>query len=816
MAAYTSWTVELETSGLTLNANPLFESSSTDWTGINGATVARSTTYSHQGSASLQVNGNGTTATPSARTVAGAAVTVGNTYTGSMWVYCPAGWASGANAVIDWRDSGNTTTVSSTIPAATALTAGVWTQLTVSGTCPAGAALALLRFRIVGTPSASVLYYVDEARLINPATAWLDITSYVRTIDRPVQIRYGRDDELSQISPASCTMELDNADHRWLPGNMASPLYPCVRKGTRVRVSVTANATTFRRHLGYVSDIQPDPISDTNRHQVVQLTTVDRLARLAAMPVLQSPLYQEILAQQGSGMLAYYPLTDAAGATRSEDATGRRHALVRTPGMRITSTPASSTNQGSMTYAAGDGPDYGGGTAPFWIPRADTTKRYDSGFYLLADESSNPYTLAVGETATMQGWVAPQEVFDHETDYSEVLFSLSSLSAGVGPGLDPVLQVFHTRSTDEPPDHGIKVFMQSGFWVQQFALLNVLPINQLSLVGVQVTMGSPSTVSVWINGTAYTGTMPTSAGTIPASMTFTRFTTGANAYSGSVSHVQLYKGTSYTVTMHRSQGVVGRTGLEGQVTSARILTAATYAGLTGPDLSLETGQSTMGAASWSNSTPYDVMREAETAEGGVLFARGDGVLVFHSRGHRRNDDGSITSIPKTWIGSDLLIRQDDPINDATVSRSGGSSARSVDSTSVATYGTYATSQSVAVANDSELAYRAQWFTYAYANPRVRTPQVPLDLTWRSAAERATVLGLDISSRLALTGLPATMPPEATALYVEGWTEEIGITGHRIVLNCSPVIGSVPGQSDVFWQIGHPTRGQIDSVYTVAP
>lgn len=814
MSAYTSWTVELETSGLTITPNPTFDSDASGWTAVSGPTLARTTTYAHSGSGSLAVTPPGAVANPSARSTP-VACTVGVTYTGTIWVYMPTAYATGLAAVIDWCDSSGATT-SSVTPTATAIPAATWTRLTVSATAPVGTAKVALRLRYQGTPAAIDVVYMDDARLVDPTVAWLDITQYVRTAGDRIQITYGRSDELSQISPASCTLKLDNADHRWLPGNTSSPLYPMVRKGTRVRVSVTANATTFRRHLGYISDVQPDLVADLGLDQTVSVTTVDRLGRFGAMPALQSPLYQEVLANQSSGLLAYYPITDDAAATRSEDATGQRHALLRQRGLRVSS-PPTPMSQGSLTYAAGDGPPHGGGTAPLWVPRASTTTRYESGYYLRSDDSGNPYTAATGETITLQAWVHPQEMFDHEVNYQEILVALDSPGGTGAPASDPVLILYHTRTATEPPDHGVRVFVQAYPWNQvPFDLFNVLPINQLSLVAVKLTLGSTSTVKVWINGTEYSGTMPTNVGTYPGSVSWSRLVVGANAFSGSVSHVQVYKGTSYTLAKHQSQAVVGRAGLEGQTTSARINTAATYAGLTAPELSLESGQSTMGATSWLTATPYDAMHEAEQAEGGVLYARGDGVLVFHSRGHRRNDDGAVTSIPKAWLSGDLDIRADDPINDATVSRSGGSTARSVDTASVAAYGTYATSQSIAVASDSELAYRAGWLTYAYAQPRVRAPQVSLDLTWRSAAERATVLALDISSRIALTGLPSTFPPDVSALYVEGWAEEIGVTGHRIVLNCSPVIGSTPGRSDVWWQIGDATRGKIDSVYALAP
>lgn len=816
MAAYTGWTVELETSGLTINTNPLFESGAADWTAINGATLAQSSTYSHQGTNSLRVTPNGVTGNPAARSTP-VAITVGRTYAGSMWVLCSlsTGWSFGVSAVIDWTDAGGTTT-SSTFGAVTGLSFGVWTQFTVSGTAPVGAVKAALRLRYNGTPGATVITYMDEARLTDSTVSWTDITSYIDRPNAPVRIEYGREDEYGQITPTTCTIVLSNADHRWLPGNQYSALWPCIRKGTRVRVSVTANATTFRRCLVYINDVQPSVYAEPGLDQTVTLTCVDRLAVLGRMPALRSPLYQEIRYTGGSALQAYYPLDEQAGSTQAENATATvRQGLVRQQGLRSSSTPVTDDiDQGSMAFAGGDGPVGGGGVAPRWVPRTKTgVQRYDSSYVLREVESPTqaPYSQATGETVTLQAWVQLLEAVENELSYSEIAIALDRLYSSVGPTSDQYLILSHVRGSGWPADHGLKVTYGTDTWLTtDYQVNTVMPLEQVVLIACQVTLGSPSTVKVWINGVEYSGTLPTSAGAVPASLSYERLNVGANAWSGDISHVQVYKG-AYTLASHQAQRTIGLSSLEGQLTSARVSTIAQYAGIAPGDLSIETGQSTMGPASWSTASPLDAMRAAEQAEDGILYVRGDGVLVFQSRSHRRNDDGSVTSIPKAWLSGDLQFRADDPVNDASVTRQGGTTARSMDSASIATYGTYPSSETIDVASDSEPAYRAQSRTYYYGTPRQRCPHMTLDLTWRSQAERATILGLDISSRIALTGMPSTLPPDVEAAYVEGWTEEISVTGHRITLNTSPVLGAIPGRSDTWWQIGHATRGQIDNV-----
>lgn len=67
---------------------------------------------------------------------------------------------------------------------------------------------------------------------------WTDITDYVDVVKQGVTITRGASDELSEAQPGTATLQLDNADGRFTPGNAASPYYPFVRKNAPIRISV--------------------------------------------------------------------------------------------------------------------------------------------------------------------------------------------------------------------------------------------------------------------------------------------------------------------------------------------------------------------------------------------------------------------------------------------------------------------------------------------------------------------------------------------------------------------------------------------------
>lgn len=69
---------------------------------------------------------------------------------------------------------------------------------------------------------------------------WTDVTErcFKDASPSPISIDRGRQDEMSQVQPGSCSIQFDNPDGALTPGNAASPYHPYVRLGTPLRVTV--------------------------------------------------------------------------------------------------------------------------------------------------------------------------------------------------------------------------------------------------------------------------------------------------------------------------------------------------------------------------------------------------------------------------------------------------------------------------------------------------------------------------------------------------------------------------------------------------
>jgi hypothetical protein len=144
----------------TLNVNPTFETSTTDWTPVS-ATLTRSNTQAKYGSWSgLLTSTAGASPRAEATKVA---VTTGQSYRASGWLYAPAPIPSGTGININWYDASQaylTTSTNSITPAS-----GAWFFMDANFTAPASAAYGGVHYVIGGTPGAGVLLYGDDIRM---------------------------------------------------------------------------------------------------------------------------------------------------------------------------------------------------------------------------------------------------------------------------------------------------------------------------------------------------------------------------------------------------------------------------------------------------------------------------------------------------------------------------------------------------------------------------------------------------------------------------------------------------------------------------
>jgi hypothetical protein len=143
------------------NQNPYFENAlTTPWIPANGATLTTTTPTAFQGSYSLKVTPNGTTAVPTALSEEVPVVT-GQVLTYGLRIQVVTG--ATYQAGVSWYDSSHTFLSSSL--ATTAITANIWTVMTGTATAPASAVYARLNSSINATPPAANTWVIDSATI---------------------------------------------------------------------------------------------------------------------------------------------------------------------------------------------------------------------------------------------------------------------------------------------------------------------------------------------------------------------------------------------------------------------------------------------------------------------------------------------------------------------------------------------------------------------------------------------------------------------------------------------------------------------------
>lgn len=150
----------------------------------------------------------------------------------------------------------------------------------------------------VTTPTAKIeIEFVDST--------WTDVTAYWDA-KRAITMSSGRSDTDERIQPGRLSGLMLVNDGRFTVGNTASPHYPNVASGRRVRVSLADPVTGFfyDRWTGYI-DGWPLSWSDNGNTCWVTLSATDAL-----LPLTEPLDGWLTLCHQRSGYTAYWPMTD--------------------------------------------------------------------------------------------------------------------------------------------------------------------------------------------------------------------------------------------------------------------------------------------------------------------------------------------------------------------------------------------------------------------------------------------------------------------------------------------------------------------------
>lgn len=593
---------------------------------------------------------------------------------------------------------------------------------------------------------------------------WTDISQWVLTRERGVTITQGRRDEASLTEAGSARVLLNNTDGRFSRFNPMGAYYGQLTRSTPIRIKVNPGTGWYTRFEGFTAAWPPswDP-SETDH--TVSVTCSGVLRRLGQGSAPRSAYTRYLLTRPE--LLEYWPCEEPARATRAGSLVGGRPMIVS-----------------GVTFGA-DGDLAGSGSLPTIVTGGSMLgyirPHTSSGSWTVQVVLSIPeapasamHLFTVFATGTVKQW---QVVLDPSTNPDSLCLygynAIGSLvySASVDWSTYGEPRLLAASMSQDGPD--INVILShtgaSGDTV----------LTDLSAVG--QTFGPPVKIRV-------------APDVAPSGIT-----------AGQVS--------IWNSAMTPEGGVVGLGGwtdsLDGDAgdhAGQRIIDTATYEGipltlpLAPPDPASE--GPAMGAQPVG--TGLAVIREAEAADGGVLYEAGFGLGYRFASTLYNQDHALVLDYGQRHVRGVSPADDDQRLrNDVTASRPAGAVERIADAESTAAEGIYATPVTINLAEDGDVADQAGWRLHRGTVQGLRYPQLSLQLGTNPELIHAWA-SCGIGSRALVTGLPSIIVPDDVDVIIEGWTEIITQKSWDVTANVSPaVVYSV-------FELDHAELGRLES------
>lgn len=591
--------------------------------------------------------------------------------------------------------------------------------------------------------------------------AWVDITADVR-LNPGVAVKVGVGSESGTADPATCSLVVNNRDGRYSPRNAAGPYYGHLSRNTPLRFTVGAAS----RFYGEVSEF-PSRWNLPGTDVWSPLVASGVLRRMVRANAIRSPLDTGV-SGLGANLTGYWTMEDGAGGAFGTTVPGAS-ALSVFGTVTPAAIPLGASSDPVAELTAGGA----AGTA-----RTSASLDFYVAAYLSVPSAGMPdgtillQWTTTGTPATGHTWQLCYELGGtlRLRVYSSIGAVLLNQSLGFVSGLTALGRSFFWRiraqnsgvnvalSTRLRLDGEPSAFVNSDGWESA---------GGWSVPGTQLS-GAPTTITVNPDVLALEGV--------------------------GIGHIIV--GDTYAF-LPDSSGTPNAnlflTSYAGETVAARLTRVAAVAGVA---LSLVAG-TTDGVGPQPDGTALDVMRAAEAADtGGILYDSIDALgLAFIPR-HARYDatQAELALLYTSGHLSPPLDPTDDDANirnDVTVTRTGGATARAVDTTSAVNandypvgIGAYPHAVTLNVATDLQVPQAAGWLLNLGTVDETRYPQLTVDLVANPGLV-AAANALRPGHRVRVSGLPAWMGDTDVDLHAIGWTEVVGSHTRTLTLNCVP-------------------------------
>lgn len=591
---------------------------------------------------------------------------------------------------------------------------------------------------------------------------WTDITQPVAAGDGfpPLTVTKWRQDELSDLTPTQVGFSLQNNDGKFTPGLASSPYYPNVRRRTRVQVGGTVAGVPV-----YLADVFADSWEvgkDSSQVWLTAFSGTDILGRMGADTPLRSALLEEMLLDDP---LCLYPLQEAAGTQTFGDITNQRPpaTVVNSkygPGTVTAGNEAPSNLIAGGTLAVVSNPSYPDTTGG--LSKAGSWINFPVG---LAGLTFQPFTL--------ECWVEPSTILPGAGSAPWVI---GNYNAG---GFTSSAFVLTSAGHVQFPYASAAMITDT---------VSICDGNVHHIVGTF----DGTFVYLYVDG-RYVGSSAAALlafrGDVTAGMWSAPNAT-AQPFTGAFGYVAVYDHalTAFRVLQHYNAGQnafteVGGFGAEtADLRIARLLSYRTNLGS-----SLDLGDMVLGPALTDGETLQAAVLDAGRADGGVVFADGQGQVVFRARVVNYDPTPQLTldasqggvSYP-TGVRDDIQFM----LNDVTVSRPDGADQRVVDQPSIDRDGEVATSVTLNVDSDWDALQLAGWMVAQGRQEWVGVPSLTVDLMHAGTAVTLAICQLQPLDMITVTNLPAPLPSSLT-LQVQGVSFSLAVDAQTVTLFCSP-------------------------------
>lgn len=300
----------------------------------------------------------------------------------------------------------------------------------------------------------------------------------------------------------------------------------------------------------------------------------------------------------------------------------------------------------------------------------------------------------------------------------------------------------------------------------------------VTLTAQWLVIGAPTN---WFTAAAFAGA--------PGRVTSVSGSWGTDFAELRIGHVGVFSGTT---TIYDDAD----TAFDGETTAGRLARVASEQGV--PMSVAAHASDTELVGPQSQDTVLNVLTAAAQADEGYLHEARE-FLGLRYRGRRtlENQDSALdlpyVSTPQPLVAPLLPVDDDQAtLNDSTVSRTSGSSGRSVVDTGPLSVldppdgvGLYDESITLNLHSDDQTAGHASWRTHLGTWDEARFPQVNI-LLEKNPALIPAAARIDTGSRMRITPpLPSWLPPDAIDLLVLGYTETLAQFTWRMSFACRP-------------------------------